>query len=261
LTILAVQYGSFIPALSEHHAGGTNVGRILINGERIGGGDVRERYFLGGAFARELRVATPGVFADLYGTYGPRSFLYAEMVFGNVANAQHLAATPQTNIYAMRTRRDVSVDDVVRRSRLSIDEVRRFNPALTRRAPAGATVYLPTFAAFFGSDVSFWHRPPTQRTPVFSMNFNISTRRPGRIVALTRRWRMYRARFAATRTEEGQVMATMLAYVLQDRKTSGQREILADFRTSPQILQLFTEARSQQTSRRGVVAKAGVDTN
>ena len=71
----------------------------------------------------------------------------------------------------------------------------------------------------------------------------------------------YRARFAATRTEEGQVMATMLAYVLQDRKTSGQREILADFRTSPQILQLFTEARSQQTSRRGVVAKTDVDTN
>jgi hypothetical protein len=56
-------------------------------------------------------------------------------------------------------------------------------------------------------------------------------------------------------------MATILAYVFQDRKTSGQRETLADFRTSPQILQLITEARSQQTSRRGVVAKTDVDTN
>lgn len=47
LTILATKYGSFIPALSEHHAGGTNVGRVVINGERLGGQSVRERYFLG----------------------------------------------------------------------------------------------------------------------------------------------------------------------------------------------------------------------
>ena len=35
LTILATMYGSFIPALSEHHAGGVNVGRTLINGQRL----------------------------------------------------------------------------------------------------------------------------------------------------------------------------------------------------------------------------------
>jgi len=35
LTILATMYGSFIPALSEHHAGGVNVGRTVINGERL----------------------------------------------------------------------------------------------------------------------------------------------------------------------------------------------------------------------------------
>jgi hypothetical protein len=28
LSVLAVKYGSFVPALSEHHAGGTNVGRM-----------------------------------------------------------------------------------------------------------------------------------------------------------------------------------------------------------------------------------------
>ncbi len=33
LSVLATKYGSFIPALSEHNAGGTNVGRALINGE------------------------------------------------------------------------------------------------------------------------------------------------------------------------------------------------------------------------------------
>jgi len=37
LTILATMYGSFIPALSEHHAGGVNVGRTTINGARLGG--------------------------------------------------------------------------------------------------------------------------------------------------------------------------------------------------------------------------------
>ena len=37
LSILATMYGSFIPALSEHHSGGVNVGRTIINGERLGG--------------------------------------------------------------------------------------------------------------------------------------------------------------------------------------------------------------------------------
>ena len=36
LSVLATKYGSFIPALSEHNAGGTNVGRTLINGEHLG---------------------------------------------------------------------------------------------------------------------------------------------------------------------------------------------------------------------------------
>ena len=44
--VLATKYGSFIPALSEHNAGGTNVGRALINGEHLGAEEVRARYFL-----------------------------------------------------------------------------------------------------------------------------------------------------------------------------------------------------------------------
>ena len=47
LTILATMYGSFIPALSEHHAGGVNVGRTVINGERLGGAGTREQYLMG----------------------------------------------------------------------------------------------------------------------------------------------------------------------------------------------------------------------
>ena len=35
LSILSTMYGSFIPALSEHHSGGVNVGRTLINGELL----------------------------------------------------------------------------------------------------------------------------------------------------------------------------------------------------------------------------------
>jgi hypothetical protein len=37
LTILATRYRSFVPALSEHHSGGTNVGRVLVNGAKLGG--------------------------------------------------------------------------------------------------------------------------------------------------------------------------------------------------------------------------------
>ena len=256
LTILAARYGSFIPALSEHHAGGTNVGRTLINGERLGGASVRERYFLGAAFARELRVRAPREFSDLYGTYGPRSFTYAEMVFGNVATVKRLAATaPQSTVFAMRTRRAISLDEVARRSSLSIEDVRRFNPALTKRVAAGATVYLPFIVPSLGRDVSFWHRPATAAYATVLSAFV-------RLDASSAQWddtafdatlERFRERFAATRTDEGVVMATMLAYVLQDRKTSGQREILSVFRTSSRILQLFNVAQTQRTTATGAV--------
>ena len=90
LTILATRYGSFIPALSEHHSGGTNVGRVLVNGTRLGGDDVRDRYFLGSQFARDLRKIALMGYRDIYRTYGPRSALYAEMMFGNAINVTNL---------------------------------------------------------------------------------------------------------------------------------------------------------------------------
>ena len=60
LSVLAAKYGSFIPALSEHNAGGTNVGRALITGEYLGGADVTRPVPSGSQLARDLRTL-PGL--------------------------------------------------------------------------------------------------------------------------------------------------------------------------------------------------------
>lgn len=247
LTILATKYGSFIPALSEHHAGAANVGRALINGERLGGSDVRERYFLGAAFARDLRSARPRTFRSLYGTFGPRSALYAQMVFGNVANVERLrSTTPQVKIFAMRTRQARSLLQVAKGAALSVDEVRRFNPALIRQVPADGTVYLPRYVEAFGPDISFWHRPPSEAYSVVLNEFMQLDVPLGEWDdrAFDMVLRDFQKRFAATETEEGTVMATTLAFVLQDQRLSNQGKILAEFRTSPRILRLFESGRS-----------------
>ena len=165
LTILATRYGSFIPALSEHHSGGTNVGRIIVSGGRLGGEDVRDRYFLGSQFARDLRKIALYGYRDIYRTYGPRSAVYAEMVFGNMVNIANLRASmPQTQIFAMRTTRAISLAEITRRTHLSADDIRRFNPSLLTQVPARATLYLPLYVKEFGADVTFWHRPAGSST-------------------------------------------------------------------------------------------------
>jgi len=249
LTILATKYGSFIPALSEHHAGGTNVGRTLINGERLGGEDVREHYFLGGEFVRDLRSLAPRTFRDLYGTYGPRSALYAEMVFGNITNVERLmASTPQRDIYAMRTSKTLTLAEITRATSLTADEVRRFNPALTRSVPAKSTVYLPRYVNAFGPDVSFWHRPMSAAYAEVLEDFlNLDVplaewdSRAFDSVLID-----FRNRFKATDTEEGNVMATTLTFVLQGQRTSRQGAILAEFRESDRIQRLFDRGRTER---------------
>ena len=246
LTILATKYGSFIPALSEHHAGAANVGRTLVNGERLGGGNVRERYFLGATFARDLRSVSPRTFRDLYRTFGPRSALYADMVFGNMANVARLrSTTSQAEIFAMRMRRARSLADIARGTGLSTAEVRRFNPALIRRVPADGTVYLPRYVEAFGPDISFWHRPPSAE---YASVLNEFVRLDVSLEHWDRRefdtvLHDFRKRFKATKTEEGSVMATTLAFVLQDQRSSRQAQILAEFRTSARILRLFERGR------------------
>ena len=242
LSVLAAKYGSFIPALSEHNAGGTNVGRTLIAGERLGGTDVRARYLLGSQFARDLRMLPGRAYEQLHGSYGVRSHLYAEMVFGNTFSVgQLIATTPQVSIHAMRTRRVIPLAEIVGRTGLTADEVRRFNPALVDRVPAGATLYLPVHVSDFGADVAFWRQPP----------------RPGYVAVLdefmrwapgAERWddpafapvlRDFRRRFAETNTEEGAVMGTVLAYVMDQAYTSRRRLLLDEYRNSGKVRLLF----------------------
>jgi hypothetical protein len=253
LTVLATKYGSFIPALSEHHSGGTNVGRTLVSGRRLGGEDVRERYLLGAQFARDVRRISLYGYRDLYRTYGPRSYAYSEMVFGNTSNVLALtASTPQVQIYAMRTPRMIPIAEITRRTRLSVDEVRRFNPALLKHAPARATLYLPVYVKDFGLDVSFWHRPPT---PSFASALNDFVRidvgeqlwdDPSFEPVLTE----FQRRFAQTGTEEGTVMATVLEYVIEETRTSGRRAILDEYRASQEVIRLFDRAVLERDAAR-----------
>ncbi len=244
LTILATMYGSFIPALSEQHAGGVNVGRAVINGERLAGQDTREQYLLGSEFARGLRDISIRRYRDLFRTYGPRSFRYAEMVFGNTINVKRLTAEiPQSGIFAMRASRTLPLSRITKVTGLSSNEVKRYNPALVRKVPARANLYLPQYVEEFGPDVTFWHRPASPEYAVLLNQFV-------RLDADVSEWhqasfeptlRGFQQRFAATGTEEGTIMATTLAYVIGDLRASRRARILNEFRSSSRILRLFHE--------------------
>ena len=242
LSILTTLYGSFIPALSEHHAGGVNVGRTVINGERLGGMGTREQYLLGSQFAVNLRSISIRRYRELFRTYGRRSSLYAEMVFGNMTNVKRLIkAYPQERIVAMQARRSISLTEIARKTGLRRSEIKRFNPALVRRVPARANLYLPSYVKEFGPDVSFWHRPPSEQYSSVLNDFL-------RVEATVERWhersfqstlKDFQKRFEGTETEEGTVMATTLAYVISDLRSSRRAGILKNFRTSKRVLRLF----------------------
>jgi hypothetical protein len=252
LAILATKYGSLIPALSEHHAGALNVGRTIVNGDFAGGNDVRDRYCLGAELTllvRQIRV--PG-YREVAGSYGPRSFRYAEMVFGNVQTiAEFESSIPQEQIFAMRPDRAVSLDEVASRTGLTTDEIRRFNPALINRVPAAANLYLPFNVEDFGPDTAFWHRAPTRGYLAVLGDFQ---RLDQRFAAedwhdgsIFDELRAFEARFRATATEEGTVMASVLAYVIDEHRDGRQMEILAGVRSSERArLVLEQGARQMQ---------------
>ena len=242
LSVLATKYGSFIPALSEHNAGGTNVGRTLINGEHLGADDVRARYFLGSKLAHDLRALPGNEYESVHRTYGPRSYFYAEMVFGNTFIVRDLMASmPQTEIQAMRTPRAISLAEITMRTGLSADEVRRFNPALVDRVPAETMLYLPQYVSEFGPDVAFWRRPASPSYLAVLNDFM-------HLDAGAERWddpafapvlSEFTRRFQATNTEEGAVMGTVLIYAMDQAYTSSRRTLLAEFRSNQQVRQLI----------------------
>lgn len=250
LTVLATKYDSFIPALSEHHAGGTNVGRVLVNGERLGGTHPRDQYFRGSDLAVGLRLISDGGYSDIYGSYGPRSYRYAEMVFGNASRIEEtIAATPQARVYAMRTGRAILIGEIARRTGLTEEAIRRYNPALVKKVPAGATLYLPAYDAVFGADVSFWHRDASPAFTALLDEFSALDVTPqqweSRAFATTLRG--FEERFRATGTDEGVVMATVLSYVR--REAAGPRaSILATFRNSEKIQGLFEQGLVEMES-------------
>ena len=251
LSILATRYGSFVPAVSEHNSGGVNVGRVLINGERLGGSTVRERYFIGSKAVRELRRLDLNGYRDLYRTYGPRSYFYSEMVFGNALTAKTLLeSVPQRSIHAMRTSRTFTLQDIVNRSGLSASEVQRYNPALVKRVPAGATLYLPKYVSQFGRDVAFWHRQaPKAYAAVLSdfLRLDLPLERweePG----IEQILRTFQTRFRNTRSEEGDVMATVLAYVASDLRSSERAGILAEFRSNEDMGLLLLQGMTERTA-------------
>ena len=56
--------------------------------------------------------------------------------------------------------------------------------------------------------------------------------------------RAFERRFRDSDSEEGTVMATVLAYVISDAESSGRREILAAFRADESIHSLFDQGLS-----------------
>ena len=248
LSILATMYGSFIPALSEHHAGGVNVGRTVINGRRLGATGMREQYLRGSEFVKALRQISIRRYRQLFRTYGPRSALYAEMVFGNVYNVRRLIREmPQSQVFAMRAPKSFAISAISNATGLSRDELKRYNPALVRRVPRGANLYLPMYVEEFGPDVSFWHRPAT---PEYAALLDEFIRLDAPIEewhtrTFARRLEEYARRFVETGTEEGTVMATAIRYSVDALVNNRRGAILEEFRTSDRIRGLFERGREE----------------
>jgi hypothetical protein len=178
------------------------------------------------------------------GSFGPHSFRYAEIVFGNLRTIAELKeTTPQAQIFAMRPDRSLPIDEIVKRTKLSTDEIRRFNPALVNRVPAGANVYLPFYVEVFGSDTAFWHRPPTpdywnelREFARLDERYSLDQWHDGSVLD---ELSAFETRFRATGTEEGEIMATVIAFVIGELEDGRQMEILAGFRSSERARQLL----------------------
>lgn len=175
----------------------------------------------------------------------------AEMVFGNMATIRSLAeSTPQVPIFAMRTSRAVSLSEITRLTGLSADEIRRYNPALVKRVPAHADIYLPRYIKALGRDVTFWHRTPNAAyaaalSDFLSIDSSVQEWDDGTLVPTLRR---FEKRFRDSKSEEGTIMATMLEFAIAEATTSGRREILAEFRSDATVRDLFDRGLLQRVN-------------
>lgn len=154
---------------------------------------------------------------------------------------------PQERIFATRAATPIPMGAITSRTHLTAAEVLRFNPALTRQVPALANLYLPMRVPEFGDDMAFWHRPA-------GAPFTDALEAFLQLEAGVLRWhdasfeqilQAHRRRFEATRTEEGIVMAAVLAYVIGDLRTSRRAAILDDFRSNGRILDLFKRGAAE----------------
>jgi hypothetical protein len=184
------------------------------------------------------------------------------MVFGNTYIVNNLlASTPQQTIAAMRPPRAISIAEIVKRTGLSADEVRRFNPALVDRVPARSALYLPAYVSEFGDDIAFWRRPAPPEYLAVLNDFTRLHAGPERWddPAFARVLTGFRERFKNTHTEEGDVMETVLAYVMDQAYTSSRRTLIAEFRNNEQVRRLIDRGRLELEVVRESPPPAGDD--
>jgi hypothetical protein len=65
----------------------------------------------------------------------------------------------------------------------------------------------------------------------------------------------FRRRFSQTNTEEGAVMATVLAYAMDQAYTSSRRALLTEFRSSEQVRRLVERGVLELDARRNAQAQ------
>ena len=176
------------------------------------------------------------------------------MTFGNGENVRLLTnSMPQT-----RDLRDAHfARDSARRDQTTDVALGRRDPPLQSRAGQEGSGAAPrsicrATRSELGRDVAFWHRAPSE---AFTSALNDFVRLDATVEewedpAFERVLRDFQRRFAATNTEEGSVMATVLAYATQEAYTSGRSAILHEFRTSSQIRELFDLAVSEREAVR-----------
>jgi hypothetical protein len=130
---------------------------------------------------------------------------------------------------------------VVTRTGLAAGEIRRFNPAIKDQVPAGAAIYLPHRIDEFGLDVTFWRVPPSPAYTAVLDDFLRLPPGPDRWddPAFAPVLTDFKRRFRDTNTEEGMVMETVLAYVMDQAFTSPRRSLLSDYRNSAEVRSLI----------------------